>query len=166
MLLFNSFKDYFQVIMPVFKKKVSVTRKYHNYKLQTNQQHHKEEKRSTRTILRYQEDHQSKREHRGSMVDFLCLIWLFVSQSKTFQLCQNGSSWVERVLDLRPRCRRFGLYWRYCGLSLSKTHLALLSTGSTHKDLFRHNWKIVDWDTNNQTKQTKSKSNNDLSICQ
>ena len=40
-------------------------------------------------------------------------------------------------------------------MSLSKTHLFLLSTGSTQEDLSRHNWKIVDWDVKNQIiKQT------------
>ena len=29
----------------------------------------------------------------------VCLIWLFMSQSTIFQLCRDGSSWVEPVLS-------------------------------------------------------------------
>ena len=38
-------------------------------------------------------------------------------------------------------------------VSLSKTHLSLLSTGSTQEDPSRHNRKIVDWDVKNHIKQ-------------
>ena len=31
----------------------------------------------------------------------LCLIWFFTPQSTIFQLCQDGSSWVEPVLKVR-----------------------------------------------------------------
>ena len=34
---------------------------------------------------------------------------------------------------------------------------SLLSTGSTQEDPSRHNWKIIDWDVKNQTKQTTGK---------
>ena len=44
---------------------------------------------------------------------------------------------------------------RHCVVSLSKTHLSMLSTGSTQEDPSRHNWKIVDWEVKNQIKQTK-----------
>ena len=30
---------------------------------------------------------------------FVCLIWLFTSQSTILQLCRDGSSWVEPVLS-------------------------------------------------------------------
>ena len=40
-------------------------------------------------------------------------------------------------------------------MSLSKTHLSLLSTGSTQEDPSPHNWKSVDWDVNNQINQNK-----------
>ena len=30
---------------------------------------------------------------------FVCLIWFFTSQSTIFQICQDGSSWVEPVLS-------------------------------------------------------------------
>ena len=49
----------------------------------------------------------------------------------------------------------FEPHHRHCIVSLSKTHLSLLSTGSTQEDLFRQNWKIVDWDVKNQIKQNK-----------
>ena len=39
-------------------------------------------------------------------------------------------------------------------VSLSKTHLFLLNTGSTKEDSFWHNWKIVEWDVKNKIKQT------------
>ena len=39
-----------------------------------------------------------------------------------------------------------------CIVSLSKTLYPLLSTGSTQKDLSRHNRKTVDWDLKNQNK--------------
>ena len=29
----------------------------------------------------------------------ICLIWFFTSESSMFQLCRDGSSWVERVLS-------------------------------------------------------------------
>ena len=43
---------------------------------------------------------------------------------------------------------------RHCVVSLSKTHLSLLSTCSTQEHLSRPNCKIVDWDAKNQNKQT------------
>ena len=43
----------------------------------------------------------------------------------------------------------------HCVVSLSKTHLSLLSTDSTQEDPFRHNLKVVDWDVKNQIRQTK-----------
>ena len=67
--------------------------------------------------------------------------------------------WLSgRVLDSRPRGRGFGPHRRHCVVSLSKTHLSLLSTGSTQEDPSRHNSKIVDWDVKNQIKPTKQKS--------
>ena len=47
---------------------------------------------------------------------------------------------------------------RHCVVSLSKTHLSLLNTGSTQEDLSQHNWKTVDWDDKNQIKQNKNKA--------
>ena len=58
-----------------------------------------------------------------------------------------------RVLDSRPKGRRFEPHKRHYIVSLSKTHLSLLSSGSTQEDPSRHNLKIVDWDVKNQIKQ-------------
>ena len=58
-----------------------------------------------------------------------------------------------RVLD----CRGFEPHRRHCVMSLCKTHLSLLSTGSTQEDQSQYNWKTVDWDVKNQIKQTKQK---------
>ena len=38
------------------------------------------------------------------------------------------------MLDSRPRGRGYELRWRHCVVSLSKTRLSLLSTGSTQED--------------------------------
>ena len=47
-----------------------------------------------------------------------------------------GAQWLSgRVLDLRPRGRGFEPRRRQCVVSLSKTHLSLLSTGSTQEDV-------------------------------
>ena len=44
----------------------------------------------------------------------------------------EGAQWLSgRVVDWRPGCRVFEPHRRYCVVSLSKTHLSLLSTGST-----------------------------------
>ena len=61
---------------------------------------------------------------------------------------------VGRVLDYRRRGHGFKPHRRHCVVSLSKTHLSLLSTGSTQEDPSQHNQKIVDWDVKNQIKQT------------
>ena len=64
------------------------------------------------------------------------------------------AQWLSgRVLDSRPRGHGFEPHQRHCVVFLSKTHLSLLSTGSTMEDLSQHNWKIVDWDVKNQIKQ-------------
>ena len=64
-----------------------------------------------------------------------------------------GAQWLSgRVLDSRLRGCGFQPHRHHCVVSLSKTHLSLLSIGSTQEDLSRHNLKIVDWDTK-QTKQ-------------
>ena len=39
-----------------------------------------------------------------------------------------------KVLDSGPRGRRFEPHLRHCVMSLSKTHLSLLSTGSIQED--------------------------------
>ena len=66
-----------------------------------------------------------------------------------------GAQWLNGwVLDSRPRGCRFE---PHCVVSLSKTHLSLLSTGSTQEDLSRHKWKIVDWDEKIQIKPQRSR---------
>ena len=67
-----------------------------------------------------------------------------------------GAQWLsDRVLELRPRGRGFEPQRRHCVVSLSKTHLSLLSTGSIQEDPSRNNWKNVDWDVKKQIQQTK-----------
>ena len=44
-----------------------------------------------------------------------------------------------RVLDSRPRGHVFEPHRNHCVVSLSKTHLSLLSTGSIQEDLSQHN---------------------------
>ena len=57
-----------------------------------------------------------------------------------------------RVLDSRLRGCGFEPHWHHCVVSLNKTHLSLLSTGSTQEDLTQHNQKIIDLDVKNQIK--------------
>ena len=43
-----------------------------------------------------------------------------------------GAQWLSgRVLDSKPTAHGFDPHWRHCVVSLSKTNLSLLSTGST-----------------------------------
>ena len=56
-----------------------------------------------------------------------------------------GAQWLSgRVLDSRPRGRGFEPHRRHCVVALGKTHLYLLSTGSTQEDPSLHNKKFVD----------------------
>ena len=51
-------------------------------------------------------------------------------------LINEGAQWLSgRVLDSRLRGRGFEPHQHHCFLSLSKTHLSQLSTGSTQEDL-------------------------------
>ena len=53
---------------------------------------------------------------------------------------KEGAQWLSgRVLDSRLRGYGFEPHRHYCVVSLSKTHLSLLSTGSTQEDLSGHN---------------------------
>ena len=53
---------------------------------------------------------------------------------------QKGAQRLSgRVLDSRPRDRGFESHQRHCAVSLRKTHLSLLSTGSTQEDPSIHN---------------------------
>ena len=66
--------------------------------------------------------------------------------------CAEGAQrLIGRVLDSRPRGRRFEPYRRHC-----KTHLSLFSTDSTQEDPSQNNLKIVDGDIKSQIKQTKT----------
>ena len=67
-----------------------------------------------------------------------------------------GAQWLRgRVLGSRLRGCGFEPHRHHCVVSLSKTHLSLLSTGSTLEDPSGHNLKFVDWLIKNQIKQTK-----------
>ena len=56
---------------------------------------------------------------------------IFLDQ-RLCQLFRWGTQWLSgRVLDKRPRGRGFKPHRRHCFVSLSKTNLPLLSTGST-----------------------------------
>ena len=53
-----------------------------------------------------------------------------------FKMKSEGAQWLSgRVLDSRPRGGGFKPYRPHRVVSLSKTHLSLLSTGSTQEDL-------------------------------
>ena len=74
-------------------------------------------------------------------------LWLILAEGAQWL---SDSAWLEtKRPGLEPH--RF-----HCFVSLSKTHLSLLSTGSTQEDLLLHNWKIVDWDV----KKSKQTNNN------
>ena len=65
--------------------------------------------------------------------------------SKIYSILIEGNmQWFSgRVLDWRQRSSRFKPHRRHSVVSLSKTHLSLLSTGSTQEDPSLHKWKIV-----------------------
>ena len=58
------------------------------------------------------------------------------------------------MLDSIPRSSLVYPHLRHCIMCLTKTHLYLLTAGSTHEEPSGHNWKRVDWDVKNQIKQT------------
>ena len=69
-------------------------------------------------------------------------VWLDISFMYAMQIFTQcmGEQWLSgRVLDSRPRGPGFEPHRRHCVVSLSKTHLSLLSTGSTEEDRPRHN---------------------------
>ena len=52
----------------------------------------------------------------------------------------EGAQWLGgRVLDLRQRGRGFEPHQPHCVVSIRKTNISLLSTGSTQEDPSRHN---------------------------
>ena len=69
----------------------------------------------------------------------------------TFQISKNKGTEGRSVGECLTRDqgdRGCGPHWRHCVVSLSKTHVSLLSTGSTQEDL------TDDWDVlKNQIKQ-------------
>ena len=67
----------------------------------------------------------------------------------------SGAHWLSgRVLDSKPRGGGFEPHRHHCVVSLSRTHLSLLSAGSTREDPSRHNWKSVYWEVKIKIKQT------------
>ena len=63
----------------------------------------------------------------------------------SIHVCQ-GAQWLSgRVLDSRQRSGGFEPHWHHCVASLSKTHLSLLSPGSTQEDPFDITEKLLTW---------------------
>ena len=93
-----------------------------------------------------------------------CTVLCFVLEWKKYKK-KYGAQWLSgRVLDSRLRGCGLEPHRRHCVVSLSKTHLFLLSTGSTQEDPSRHNCKIVERDIKNKIKQTKSEEK--WTLCQ
>ena len=74
----------------------------------------------------------------GKLSNAYCFCGMFPSVLKaTFSMEANSmrehSGSVGRVLDSRLRSSRFEPHWHHCVVSLSKTHLSLLSTDSTQE---------------------------------
>ena len=64
-----------------------------------------------------------------------------------FIYLQKAAQWLSgRVLELKQMSCGFERHGPHCIMSLSKTRLSLLSTGSIQEDPSRHNWKLFDWD--------------------
>ena len=63
------------------------------------------------------------------------------SRERVNNLLEIASDYFYLWLNVfsRPRGRGFKPHRRQCVVSLSKTHLSLLSTGSTQEDMSRHN---------------------------
>ena len=74
------------------------------------------------------------------------------------KLLEHIGSLSGRVLDSRPRGHGLEPHRGHCVVSLSKTHLSLLNTGSSFNPgrLVATVLKIVDWDLKNQIKRTKN----------
>ena len=68
----------------------------------------------------------------------------------------TGAQWLSgRVLDSRPKGRGFEPHRRHCVVSLSKTYLSLLSTGSTQEDPSRITERLLSGrKESNQTNKT------------
>ena len=75
---------------------------------------------------------------------------MLVSYSSFYFL---GGQWLSgRMLDSGLWGSGVDSHPRHCVVTLSKTHLSLLSTGITQEYLSGCNLKIVDWDVKNQIK--------------
>ena len=81
-----------------------------------------------------------------------CTIWRLLHRTRRVEE-SNGS-----VLDLRSRGWGLEPHCRLYVVSLSKVLYPLLCTGSTQEDLSQNDWKIVDWDVENQNKQFESET--------
>ena len=67
------------------------------------------------------------------------------------------AQWLSgRALDSRLKGHGFESHRGHCVVSFSKTHLSLLSTGSTPEDLSGHNWQIVDMDVRIKSNKRKT----------
>ena len=79
--------------------------------------------------------------HFGRLIDMPSFIWAMLSYSFSYyDIKAGGAQWLSgSVLDSRPRGWGFEPQQRRCIVSLSKTHLSLLNTGSTQEDLSQHN---------------------------
>ena len=91
---------------------------------------------------------------------FLTLYYKEKTQCKILYDHSTGFAIVECLTRDRTRGCGFESHWRQCVVSLSKTHLSLLSTGSTQEDPPQNNCKIVDRDVKNQIKLRNEHKNN------
>ena len=66
------------------------------------------------------------------MVMMVMMMVIMIMTMMVMMMMKNGAQWLSgRVLDSRPG----GPHRHHCVMFLSKTHLSLLSTGSTQGDL-------------------------------
>ena len=75
-------------------------------------------------------------DHRIISMDILLLP---LTQERLLSVTSESREHSGRVLDSRQRGRRFEPHRPHCVVSLIKTHLSLLSTGSTQEDPSLHN---------------------------
>ena len=77
----------------------------------------------------------------------------------SYSTSELGAQWLSgRALDLRPKGRGFEPHLCHCIVSLSKTPLSSLSTGSTQEDPSRNNLINFDWDVKKQIKKSTLES--------
>ena len=88
------------------------------------------------------------------------LVWVYTCQNATLlEITWRGSFVLYIVVViLKFMTRTNKLVWdqSHCVVYLSKSLYSMLSTGSTQegRKSSQHDWKIVDWDTKHQHKQT------------